>query len=50
MSVSFAIRRHGVAAALLLFAGAAFAQAPAQEEPKNLKVLPKDFSARRSSK
>jgi tetratricopeptide (TPR) repeat protein len=43
MSVSFVIRRQGVAAALLLLAGAAFAQAPAQEEPKNLKVLPKDF-------
>jgi tetratricopeptide (TPR) repeat protein len=34
-----------VAAALLLVVGVAFAQAPAQpEKPKNLKVLPKDWS------
>ncbi len=44
MSVSSVLGRHGVAAALLLVAGAAFAQAPAQEAPKNLKVLPKDWS------
>jgi tetratricopeptide (TPR) repeat protein len=43
MSVSFVLGRHGIAAALLLVAGAAFAQ-PAQEAPKNLKVLPKDWS------
>ena len=36
--------RHSVAAALLLLAGAAFAQAPAQDAPKNLKVLPKDWT------
>jgi len=42
MSRVFAVGRHGVAAALLLVAGAAFAQAP--EAPKNLKVLPKDWS------
>jgi tetratricopeptide (TPR) repeat protein len=44
MSLSSVLGRHGVAAAVLLFAGAAFAQAPAQEAPKNLKVLPKDWS------
>jgi tetratricopeptide (TPR) repeat protein len=44
MSVSSTLGRHGVAAALLLLAGAAFAQGPAQEAPKNLKVLPKDWS------
>lgn len=44
MSVSSVLGRHGVAAALLLLAGAAFAQGPAQEAPKNLKVLPKDWS------
>lgn len=45
MSVSSVLGRHGVAAALLLFAGAAFAQAPAQQEaPKNLKVLPKNWT------
>ena len=38
------IGRHTVAAALLLLAGAAFAQAPAQDAPKNLKVLPKDWT------
>jgi tetratricopeptide (TPR) repeat protein len=43
MSMSSALGRHGVAAALLLMAGAAFAQ-PAQEAPKNLKVLPKDWT------
>jgi tetratricopeptide (TPR) repeat protein len=36
--------RSGVAVALLLLAGAAFAQGPAQEAPKNLKVLPKDWT------
>jgi tetratricopeptide (TPR) repeat protein len=36
--------RHALAAGLLLLAGAAFAQGPAQEEPKNLKVLPKNFT------
>ena len=44
MSVSSVLGRTGVAAAVLLLAGAAFAQAPAQEAPKNLKVLPKDWS------
>jgi len=44
MAVSSVLRRGGVAAALLLVAGAALAQAPAQEAPKNLKVLPKDWS------
>jgi tetratricopeptide (TPR) repeat protein len=45
MSVSSVLGRQGVAAALLLLlAGGAFAQAPAQEEPKNLKVLPKDWT------
>lgn len=44
MSRVFALGRHGVAAALLLVAGAAFAQGPQQEAPKNLKVLPKDWS------
>jgi len=44
MSRVFAHGRHGVAAALLLVAGAAFAQAPQQEAPKNLKVLPKDWT------
>ena len=45
MSRVFALGRYGVAAALLLVVGTAFAQAPAQpEKPKNLKVLPKDWS------
>ena len=45
MSKVFALGRYGVAAALLLVVGAAFAQAPAQpEKPQNLKVLPKDWS------
>jgi tetratricopeptide (TPR) repeat protein len=45
MSVSSVLGRHGVAAALLLLAGAAFAQGPAQDQaPKNLKVLPKDWT------
>jgi len=46
MSRVFALGRYGVAAAaLLLVAGAAFAQGAAQpEKPKNLKVLPKDWS------
>src|SRR6185503_7178971 len=45
MSRVFALGRYGVAAALLLVVGVAFAQAPAQpEEPKNLKVLPKDWT------
>ena len=44
MSVSSVLGRAGVAAAVLLVAGAAFAQAPAPEAPKNLKVLPKDWS------
>jgi tetratricopeptide (TPR) repeat protein len=44
MSLSSVLGRQGVAAALLLIAGAAFAQAPAQEAPKNLKVLPKDWT------
>jgi tetratricopeptide (TPR) repeat protein len=43
MSMSSALGRHGLAAALLLIGGAAFAQ-PAQEAPKNLTVLPKDFT------
>src|SRR5215831_13933027 len=43
MSRVFALGRHGVAAALLLIAGAAFAQ-PQEQAPKNLKVLPKDWS------
>jgi tetratricopeptide (TPR) repeat protein len=44
MSLSSVLVRPSVAAALLLLAGAAFAQAPAQEAPKNLKVLPKDWT------
>jgi len=44
MSVSSVLGRAGVAAAVLLVAGAAFAQGPAQEAPKNLKVLPKDWT------
>ena len=44
MSMSSVLGRHSVAAALLLLAGAAFAQAPAQDAPKNLKVLPKDWT------
>jgi len=50
MSMSSVFGRHSVAAALLLLAGAAFAQAPApagapaQDAPKNLKVLPKDWT------
>ena len=36
--------RHSLAAALLFAAGAAFAQAPANDAPKNLKVLPKDWT------
>jgi tetratricopeptide (TPR) repeat protein len=43
MSLSSVSGRHGVAVALLLVAGAAFAQ-PAQEAPKNLQVLPKDWT------
>jgi len=43
MSRVFALGRHGVAAALLLIAGTAFAQ-PQEQAPKNLKVLPKDWS------
>ena len=43
-SVSRMLSRHLAAAALLLVSGVAFAQGPAQEEPKNLKVLPKDWS------
>jgi tetratricopeptide (TPR) repeat protein len=43
MSRVFAVGRHGVAAALLLVAGAAFAQAQ-EQAPKNLKVLPKNWS------
>ena len=44
MSMRSVLGRHSVAAALLLLAGAAFAQAPAQDAPKNLKVLPKDWT------
>ena len=45
MSMQSVLGRHAVAAALLLLAGAAFAQAPpAQDAPKNLKVLPKDWT------
>ena len=45
MSRVFALGRYGVAAAVLLVAGVAFAQGPAQpEKPKNLKVLPKDWT------
>ena len=44
MSMSSILGRHSVAAALLLLAGAALAQAPAQDAPKNLKVLPKDWT------
>jgi tetratricopeptide (TPR) repeat protein len=44
MSLSSGLGRHSVAAALLLLAGAAFAQAPANDAPKNLKVLPKDWT------
>ena len=44
MSRVFALGRQGVAAALLLVAGAAFAQGPQEQAPKNLKVLPKDWS------
>ena len=44
MSVSSVLGRQGVAAALLLLAGSVFAQAPAQEAPKNLTVLPKDWT------
>jgi tetratricopeptide (TPR) repeat protein len=43
MAISFAFGRAVAAGALLLLAGAALAQ-PAQEAPKNLKVLPKDFT------
>jgi tetratricopeptide (TPR) repeat protein len=43
MSLSSALGRHGVAAALLLVAGTAFAQ-PANDAPKNLTVLPKDWT------
>jgi tetratricopeptide (TPR) repeat protein len=43
MSTSSVLGRHGVAAALLLMAGAALAQ-PGQEAPQNLKVLPKDWT------
>jgi tetratricopeptide (TPR) repeat protein len=44
MSMQSVLGRHSVAAALLLLAGAAFAQAPANDAPKNLKVLPKDWT------
>ncbi|HET8698992.1 MAG TPA: hypothetical protein VFO94_16025, partial [Gammaproteobacteria bacterium] len=44
MGVSSVKVRSGVAVALLLVAGGAFAQGPAQEAPKNLKVLPKDWT------
>ena len=44
MSLKTIVGRTGVAGALLLLAGAAFAQGPAQEAPKNLKVLPKDWT------
>ncbi len=44
MSKLFALGRYGVAAALLVVAGAAFAQGPQEQAPKNLKVLPKDWS------
>ncbi len=44
MSISSVFGRHAVAAGLLLLAGAAFAQAPANDAPKNLKVLPKDWT------
>jgi tetratricopeptide (TPR) repeat protein len=44
MSFSSVLGRAGVAAAVLLFAGAAFAQGPQDQAPKNLKVLPKDWS------
>ena len=45
MSRVFAFGRYGVVAAVLLVAGVAFAQGPAQpEKPKNLKVLPKDWT------
>jgi tetratricopeptide (TPR) repeat protein len=43
MATSFAFGRAIAAGALLLLAGAALAQ-PAQEAPKNLTVLPKDFT------
>ncbi len=43
-SVSSVLGRPVLAAAVMLMAGAAFAQGPAQEGPKNLKVLPKDFT------
>ena len=43
MIQSCVLGRHVVAGALLLLASVAFAQ-PAQEAPKNLKVLPKDWS------
>ena len=45
MSMSSVLGRLCMAAALLMFAAAAFAQMPSQEEaPKNLKVLPKDWT------
>lgn len=44
MSMSSALGRQAIAAGLLLLAGTAFAQAPAQEAPKNLTVLPKDWT------
>ena len=45
MSMSFVLGRLGVAAALLLMlSGSAFAQASADGAPKNLKVLPKDWT------
>jgi hypothetical protein len=40
MFVSSVLCRHAIAAALLLFAGAAFAQ----DTPRNLQVLPKDWT------
>jgi tetratricopeptide (TPR) repeat protein len=45
MSVSSAPGRQGVVAVLLLMlAGASFAQAPTDDMPKNLTVLPKDWT------
>jgi hypothetical protein len=48
-SKSWTYGRHAAAIALLLLTGVAYAQAPgggapAQDAPKNLKVLPKDFT------
>lgn len=44
MAISSVFGRLAAAGALLFLASAAFAQQPAQEAPKNLKVLPKDFT------